>query len=108
MLFCLKGLGASAAGAAARLGLRVLGDQHRALLMALLSLLPVGLIQTVASVEHGMWYARSPDLLDTPVVATFRWLRIIGDTVFALGALALAWYVVRLIFRGRDQPALQP
>ena len=27
--------------------------------MVLLSLLPIGLLQTWASVEHGLWYARS-------------------------------------------------
>ena len=34
-------------------------------LMVLLSLLPVGLLQTWASVDHGMWYARSADFLKT-------------------------------------------
>ena len=37
-------------------------------LMALLSLLPVGLAQTWASFEHGMWYARSAEFLQTPVL----------------------------------------
>ena len=33
--------------------------------MVLLSLLPVGLMQTWASVEHGNWYARSAEFLQT-------------------------------------------
>ena len=37
-------------------------------LMVLLSLLPVGLAQTWASFEHGMWYARSAEFLQTPVL----------------------------------------
>jgi nitric oxide reductase subunit B len=64
--------------------------------MVTLSLLPVGLMQTWASVEHGYWYARSPEFLQTGVIETFRWLRVIGDTVFAAGAVALAIFVIRL------------
>ncbi len=65
-------------------------------LMVVLSLLPVGLAQTWASVEHGMWYARSAEFLQTPLMETFRWLRAIGDTVFAAGMLAMGWFVVGL------------
>jgi nitric oxide reductase subunit B len=64
--------------------------------MVTISLLPVGLMQTWASVETGYWYARSPELMQTPVMDTFRWLRIIGDTIFALGAVALALFVLGL------------
>jgi nitric oxide reductase subunit B len=35
-------------------------------LMVGLSLLPIGLMQAWASVEHGMWYARSADFLQQP------------------------------------------
>ena len=64
--------------------------------MVTLSLLPVGLMQTWASVETGYWYARSPEFLQTGVIETFRWLRIIGDTIFAAGALALGIFVIGL------------
>ncbi|WP_430822977.1 cbb3-type cytochrome c oxidase subunit I [Carboxylicivirga sp. N1Y90] len=66
------------------------------LLMALLSLLPVGLAQTVASVKHGLWYARSAEFLGPPAMETLRWLRAIGDTVFAVGAVYLAWFIFGL------------
>ena len=65
-------------------------------LMVLLSLLPVGLAQTWASVEHGMWYARSAEFLQTPWLEVVRWLRSIGDTIFAAGMLALGWFVIGL------------
>ena len=65
-------------------------------LMVLMSLLPVGLAQTWASVEHGMWYARSAEFLQTPVLEVFRWLRSVGDTIFAVGVLALGWFVIGL------------
>lgn len=68
------------------------------LLMAILSLLPVGLLQTVASVNEGMWYARSAEFLQQPVMNTLRWLRVIGDTIFAIGILALFVFVIRLFY----------
>lgn len=66
------------------------------LLMVLLSVLPVGLAQTVASVKHGLWYARSAEFLESSPLQTIRWLRVIGDTLFAIGALYLAWFVFGL------------
>jgi nitric oxide reductase subunit B len=65
-------------------------------LMVLISVLPIGLIQTWASVEHGMWYARSMEFMQTDTMEILRWLRVIGDTIFALGVVALAWFVVGL------------
>jgi nitric oxide reductase subunit B len=66
------------------------------LLMVLLSLLPVGLAQTWASVEHGMWYARSAEFLQSPILETLRWMRAIGDSIFAVGIVAIGWFVVGL------------
>ena len=65
-------------------------------LMVLLSVLPVGLAQTVASVKYGLWYARSAEFLQSGILQTIRWLRVIGDTIFASGVLALAWFVAGL------------
>lgn len=64
--------------------------------MCLLSLLPVGLMQTWASVEHGYWYARSSEFLQTPLMQNLRWMRVPGDTVFFLGAVALVLFVAGL------------
>lgn len=69
------------------------------LLMIFLSILPVGFMQTVASVNEGMWYARSAEFMQQPVLTVFRWLRTIGDTIFAMGALALFWFVFKLAFQ---------
>jgi nitric oxide reductase subunit B len=62
--------------------------------MCFLSLLPVGLLQTWASVEKGYWFARSSEFLDTPLMQTLRWMRAPGDILFALGAVALAAFVL--------------
>ncbi len=64
--------------------------------MCILSLLPVGLMQTWASVEHGYWYARSSEFMQTPIMQTFRWMRVPGDTVFFLGAVALVVFIAGL------------
>lgn len=69
------------------------------LLMVVISLLPVGLMQTVASVKEGMWYARSAEFMQQPIVSVFKWLRIVGDTVFAIGTLALFWFVYTLTIK---------
>ena len=64
--------------------------------MVLLSVLPIGLAQTVASVQEGLWYARSAEFLQQDYLTVFKWLRTIGDTMFALGTLALVWFVFGL------------
>ncbi len=64
--------------------------------MCVLSLLPVGLMQTWASVEHGYWYARSSDFMQTPMMQNLRWMRVPGDTLFFLGAVALVVFVAGL------------
>ena len=65
-------------------------------LMVVLSLLPIGVLQTLASVDMGMWYARSAEFLGTETMGTLRWLRTVGDVVFAAGILALVWFVYGL------------
>jgi nitric oxide reductase subunit B len=64
--------------------------------MCILSLLPVGLLQTKASVEHGYWYARSSEFMQTDLMQTLRWMRIPGDTIFFFGAVALVIFVAGL------------
>jgi nitric oxide reductase subunit B len=65
-------------------------------LMVVLSILPVGLSQTFASIQHGLWYARSAEFMQQPYLNTFKWMRVFGDTIFAVGTLALAWFVFGL------------
>jgi len=74
-------------------------------LMVGLSLLPIGLAQAWASVEHGLWFARSAEFLQQPTMETLRWLRIIGDTVFLAGVAAFAWFMAGLIFGWSFEPA---
>ncbi|HHT29384.1 MULTISPECIES: nitric-oxide reductase large subunit [Petrimonas] len=74
------------------------------LLMVVVSLLPVGLMQTFASVNHGMWYARSAEFMQQPVVNLFKWSRIIGDTIFGIGSISLFLFVYQLTTRKEKPP----
>ncbi len=64
--------------------------------MVTLSLLPIGLAQTWASVETGYWYARSPEFIQLPMLQVFRWLRAPGDMLFTAGIVALVVFVAGL------------
>jgi nitric oxide reductase subunit B len=81
-------------------------------LMVVLSLLPIGLAQAWASVEHGLWFARSADFLQLPALQTLRWLRLVGDTVFLSGVAALAWFMTGLLtghsYARETSPARRP
>ncbi len=77
--------------------------------MALMSLAPVGIMQVIAAVEHGFWYARSPEFLQSGLMQTLVWLRVPGDVVFSVGALLFALFVLRLFVPPRKRAdLLQP
>ncbi len=96
MLFCLKGLAAHHRWKDKLIRFSFWAINIGLALMVLISILPVGLLQAEASVERGMWYARSPEFMQTPLMDTLRWLRIVGDTIFAAGAVAFGWFVLGL------------
>ena len=96
MLFCLRGLRPHVAW-----NERVLKTSFWAFNiglagMALLTLLPIGIIQLNGALEQGYWYARSADLMQKPIIQLLVWMRVPGDTIFSVGALSLAWFVLRL------------
>jgi len=97
LLFCLRGLRPGPAWKDWPLATAFWAINVGLALMVLLSLLPIGLLQTWAAVEHGTWYARSAEFLQTGMMNTLRWLRVIGDTIFAVGVLALGWFVLGLV-----------
>lgn len=65
--------------------------------MIFMSLLPVGIIQFFAVIEHGYWYARSPAVIHGELVEMFVWLRMPGDILFGLGGLFLAGFFAKLL-----------
>ena len=41
-------------------------------------------------------HPRSAEFMQTPLLDKLRWMRVAGDTIFALGAVGLAWFVLGL------------
>jgi nitric oxide reductase subunit B len=96
MLFVLKGLTSKYVWKNKIISIAFWSFNIGLLVMILISILPVGVLQTIACIKHGMWYARSAEFMQGPTLQTLRWLRIIGDLIFSIGALALAWFVIGL------------
>ncbi|UFJ63153.1 cbb3-type cytochrome c oxidase subunit I [Anoxybacillus sediminis] len=96
MLFCLRGLTSQRIWKTKILAFSFWSINIGLALMVVLSLLPIGLMQTWASVQHGMWYARSAEFMTQNIIHIFVWLRVIGDTIFSVGALALGWFILGL------------
>jgi nitric oxide reductase subunit B len=97
MLFCVRGLMAGKPWHTGAIALGFWAINVGLLLMVTVSLLPVGLMQTWAAVNHGTWYARSAEFLQTPTMNTLRWLRVVGDTIFAAGVLLIGWFKLGLL-----------
>lgn len=96
VLFCLRGLKPEAQWREGLLKASFWSLNIGLALMALLTLLPLGVLQLMASLEHGYWYARSAEFMQQPLVDTLVWLRMLGDTLFAIGAVLLVWFVAGL------------
>jgi nitric oxide reductase subunit B len=96
MLVCLRALIPGVEWKDGLLKFAFWGMNGGLMMMCVLSLLPVGLMQTWASVDQGYWYARSSEFMQTPTMQTLRWMRVPGDTVFFLGAVALVVFVAGL------------
>src|SRR5262245_17687478 len=97
-LMCLRALQADREWKSGMLGFSFWAMNGGLMAMIVLSLLPVGLLQTVASVQHGYWYARSGEFLGQGLMQTLRWLRMPGDTLFAIGAIGFVVFVFGLGF----------
>ena len=106
MLFCLRGLRGQMVWDSRLLKLSFWTLNIGLSLMALLTLLPLGIMQLLAAIEHGYAYARSAEFMQRPIVEMLVWMRVPGDTIFSVGALALSWFVFRLWVAPRREPAL--
>ncbi len=96
MLFCLRGLKPDAIWSDGTLRATFLSLNIGLGLMALLALLPMGVLQLQAALENGYWYARSAEFMSRPLMHLLVWMRVPGDTIFAVGAVILSWFVLRL------------
>lgn len=75
------------------------------LLEIVLSLLPIGLLQTYQSVSVGYWSARSPEFMQTELMQFLRWMRMIGDTLFGVGAIVFGYFALDIIRQRPEQKA---
>ncbi len=96
-LFCLRALNPGRPWKQGALKLSLWSLNIGLALMSLLSLLPVGLLQAWASIQHGTWYARSAEFMQSGTMQTLRWMRVPGDIVFSIGAALFAWFVLGLL-----------
>ena len=96
MLFCLRGLKPETHWNEGLLRNSFWAFNIGLSLMALLTLLPLGVLQLNAVLENGYWYARSAEFMSRPIIHLLVWMRVPGDTIFAAGALLMAWFVTRL------------
>ena len=101
MLFCLRGLYDRALHADRFLKPAFWTLNIGLAMMVFLSLLPAGIYQAWASISKGLWYARSPEIIHSPVMESLVWLRVPGDIVFAVGSVLLAVYALKLLRRAR-------
>jgi nitric oxide reductase subunit B len=79
-------------------------------MMVFLSLFPQGLYQAYHSFTHDYAYARSAEIIHSPVMQALVWARVPGDLVFTVGVVAFALFMVKALF-GRDtrqEPAIAP
>ncbi len=96
MLFCLRGMNRQVVWKTRMLAFSFWSINLGLAPTVVLSLLPIGLLRAWTGMAHGMWYARSAEFMQTPLMANLRWLRIIGDTILAVGAFRLVWFVIGL------------
>jgi nitric oxide reductase subunit B len=99
LLFCLRGLYERARHADKLLAPAYWGLNIGLAMMVFMSLLPAGIYQAYQSVTHGLWYARAPEIIHSRVMEGLVWLRVPGDVVFAIGAVLLAAYALKLLAR---------
>lgn len=67
------------------------------LLMLVLNIFPAGVVQMIASFEHGFWYSRSYEFLHSDAFQCFTWLRVFGDLIFVIGGVIP---LVALVLKG--------
>jgi len=65
-------------------------------MMSLMSLAPAGVLQFKAVLEKGYWFARSPELIHSPLMEQIVWLRVPGDILFSIGGVLLLLFFLKL------------
>lgn len=112
VLFCTRYLMTNDAWSNKLIGISFYCLNIGLLLMLVLNIFPAGVIQMVASFQHGFWYARSYEFIHASAFQIFTWLRIVGDMTFVVGGvLPLVFVIVRGLFhlrKARENETVAP
>ncbi len=108
MLFCLRGLTGNIQWNEKLLKVAFWSLNIGLAAMVFMSLLPVGLTQFFAVIENGYWFARSPEVIHSPLVETLVWMRVPGDVVFGAGGLFLGAFLFDIIKKAISAKGTEP
>ena len=97
MLFCLAGISKGVGWNDRPLKWAFWSINIGLMAMIVMSLFPIGLVQFIASVEHGYWFARSPEIMQGELVQSLVWNRVWGDVIFGIGGVLLGYFIFGLI-----------
>jgi nitric oxide reductase subunit B len=97
MLFALRGMTPDRAWDARWLRFGFWGLNLGLVAMLVFSLIPSGLYQVAQSLQHGTWFARGAEVVQSPFMRACTWLRMPGDVLFGLGALAVVVFTVKAV-----------
>ena len=74
-------------------------------MMVFLSLFPQGLFQAYQSFTRDYAFARSSEVIHSPIMQALVWARVPGDLVFTVGVVAFSLFMIRALFGGGRQSA---
>ena len=63
-------------------------------LMMFFNLFPIGIYQFYLTLEHGLWFARTQEIVNGSIFQTFVAFRSIGGTAFFIGTVLLVYFIV--------------
>ena len=107
LLFCVRGLRGQMQWDTRALRFSFWALNIGLAMMAVFTLLPIGIMQLLAAIEHGYAYARSAEFMQQPIIEMLVWMRVPGDLLFSAGAVALAYFVARLWLAPRRDRVLE-
>lgn len=96
MLFCLRLMRPHVEWNTALLNRGFIALNLGLALMALLCLLPMGVLQVRAAIDHGYAYARSAEFMQQPIIEALVWMRVPGDVLFAIGGVMVTLFIASL------------
>ncbi|HCY63299.1 MAG TPA: nitric oxide reductase large subunit [Oxalobacteraceae bacterium] len=97
MLFCLRGMFERAVWSDRLLAPAFWSLNIGLAMMVFISLVPAGIYQAWASITHGVWFARSSEVVHSTFMETMVWLRVPGDIVFSIGIVFLTLFAWKLL-----------